>query len=88
MSFAPGQTLLIPVGGYIDQIRASVDNMPFMTVTKCTIRRRDFFFDDGMRWDGGDYSVPDPEHPGKFKELDGKYFPGNESRNWPPGYND
>jgi len=84
MSFAPGQTLLIDVGVYFDQIRASVEpKMAFTAITKCIIRRSAFYFDDGMRWDG-EYSVPDPERPGKWKYMDQRYFPGDEHNNWPP----
>jgi hypothetical protein len=46
-----------------------------------------FYFADGMEWGLGRYSVPDPDHPGKFKPLPANYFPGKRGRNWPPGYN-
>ncbi|MGB9458025.1 MAG: hypothetical protein WCB12_18390 [Bryobacteraceae bacterium] len=82
MSFAPGQTLPIHLGDYIDHIKASLDDIPF-TVTKCIIRRSSVVFDDGMRWDGN-YSLPDPDHPGKWKRVEGDYFPGIPT--WPPNY--
>ena len=82
ISFAPGEVLPIHVGDHIDQISAS-DNMPFGALSKLIIRRTSFVFDDGMRWDGGAYSVPDPEHRGQWKRLDGGYFPGTPT--WPPG---
>jgi hypothetical protein len=85
ISFLPGQTLLIHVGDYIDRIRDDVqDLIPLTMITKCAIRRSHFFFDDAMRWDIGGFAVPDPEHPGRFKRLDGNYFPGRKT--WPPGY--
>lgn len=86
ISFAPGQTLQVRLGDYIDNIKASLDNLAFTAVTKCVIRRGAFFFGDGMRWFAGGYHVPDPQHPGKFKELDGRYFPGTPT--WPPGYHE
>lgn len=82
--FAPGQKLEIHLADYIDQIRASIEAVvPSAVVTKCRIHMGSFVFDDGMRWDGT-YSVPDPQHPGKFNQLDGKYFPGTPK--WPPDY--
>jgi hypothetical protein len=84
LSFAPGQTLAIHIGDSIAGIVASVaHDMPFPSVTKCIIRRGAFFFDDGMRWYGTGYSVPDPDNAGKFKPMDRRYFPGIPS--WPPG---
>jgi hypothetical protein len=46
----------------------------------------DFYFADGMQWNLGRYSVPDPDHRGKFKPLHADYFPARRGRNWPPGY--
>jgi hypothetical protein len=81
ISFAPGQTLTINVGDYIDLIKGSVVSMPFAALTKVKIQRSVFIFEDGMKWDGG-YSVADAEHPGKWKPVEGRYFPGHPS--WPP----
>ncbi len=86
ISFAPSQTLQVHLSDYIDNIKASIDNLAFSAVTKCVIRRGAFFFGDGMRWFAGSYYVPDPQHPGKFTGLDGRYFPGTPT--WPPGYHE
>ena len=55
-------------------------------VTRMDVHRGTSYFDDGMRWQtGSGFSVPDPAHPGSFKQLDlGRYFPGHPSQNWPP----
>lgn len=83
IAFAPGEVLPVHLGDYINQIRTSADNVPFTALTKLTVRRSFFVFEDGMRWNGGAYSVPDPERPGKWKPLDAAYFPGTPV--WPPG---
>ncbi|MGA2274993.1 MAG: hypothetical protein ABSH00_15665 [Bryobacteraceae bacterium] len=91
--FARGQTLRIRVGDYTEQIRTYVDGVrasgtpSFTALTKCIIRRSSFVFDDGMRWDG-EYSLPDPEHRGKWKRIEGDYFPhdGDRYPPWPPNY--
>jgi hypothetical protein len=82
ISLAGGQTLAINLGAYIQQIKASVINLPYASLTKCIVRRKSFFFDDGMKWSGA-YWVPDPQNAGKFSPLAPKYFPGIPT--WPPG---
>jgi hypothetical protein len=88
LAFGPDQTLVVHAGDYIDQIGNYVQERMLLTgVTKLVIHGGTVFFDDGMRWQaGGGYSVPVPEHPGRFNPLDGNYFPGIKYRNWPPGY--
>lgn len=83
ISFGPHQTVLVDVGAYIDQIRANIDNMAFADVTKCIIRRGIFYFDDGMKWGGGAYWLPDPDRPGRFNSLGRRYFPGDKIPSWP-----
>jgi len=61
--------------------------MPVTALTKVAIHIGPFFFEDGMRWNPGSYSLPDPEHHGKFKYLPDNYFPGRRGHNSPPGYN-
>jgi len=87
LAFGPHQTLAVHVGNYINQIRSYVqERMLLSGVTKLVIHGGTLFFDDGMRWQaGGGYSVPNPQHPGKFSPLDRNYFPGIKYRNWPPG---
>jgi hypothetical protein len=87
INWAPGQTIAVHVSDYMDEIEHKLANFMAVTdVTKVNIYRGTFFFDDGMRWTLGRYSVPDPDHPGKFKELPADYFPGRRGNNWPPGY--
>ena len=86
-SFEPHQEFLIRVGDYIDRIRETVEHvMPLGSVTKVFLSSRMIFFEDGMRWDGGGYAVPDPAHPGKFQYIkDRNFFPGYNKLQWPPG---
>jgi len=85
MSFLPGQTLTLNLGDYIDEVKANiVDRMPFESVTKCEILRGSIFFEDGMRWYVGRYSVPDPGQPGRRRDMEADYFPGRAT--WPPLY--
>jgi hypothetical protein len=83
----PGQTLVIHVADYIDAIQSRVEEkIPFAQVTRFAIQRLQFYFVDGTRWnDLNGFGVPDPEHPGQFKNMDrNRYFPGDPSRDWPP----
>ncbi len=85
LAWEPGQTLVVHVGDYIDEIKGQVENdMPLSAVTKLRIHIGPFFFSDGMRWYLGYFAVPDPEHPGKFKNLPDAYFPGSQYQNYPP----
>ena len=81
LSFGPGERITLRLADYTDQLRAAMDGIPLTALTKCRIHLGSFIFDDGLRWDGT-YSLPDPDHPGKFKAMDGRYFPGTPT--WPP----
>lgn len=85
---APGQTLVVHLADYLDEIRSRVEEkLLFTQVTRLVIQRFQFYFVDGMRWsDLEGFGVPDPNHPGQFTNMDrGRYFPGHPSQNWPPG---
>jgi hypothetical protein len=78
--FAPGQTLVIPVADYVDAIQSTVEEkIPLSQITKVNIRRANFYFVDGMRWDSvyTGYYAPDSDHPGKYTKLAPNYFPGH-----------
>ena len=84
---APGQTLVIQLSDYIDEVQSFVEGtLSWSQVKKVWIAPARFFFVDGMRWDSlYGFGVPDPNRPGQFTNLDrGHYFPGNPSQNWPP----
>lgn len=91
---APGQTLVVHLADYIDEIQdrleqspgALAGDQPLSRVTRVAIHRSEFLFADGMRWTDLDgFSIPDPNHPGQNSNLDrGRFFPGNPSHNWPP----
>jgi len=87
LDWGPEQTIVVHVSDYMPEIEASLANyVPASAVTKVNVYRGNFYFADGMAWGLGRYSVPDPDHPGKFKPLAADYFPGKRGRNWPPGY--
>lgn len=89
LDWKPQQTLVVHVSDYMPEIEQDLAayGLPVTAVSKVNVYRGVFFFADGMRWTLGAYGVPDPEHPGKFKELPAEYFPGDRGNNWPPGYN-
>lgn len=88
LDWKPGQILTIHVGDYMDEIKRNVEHyLPVTAVNKVAVHLSAFFFEDGMRSVGPFYSVPDPEHHGKFRYLPENYFPGKRENNWPPGYN-
>jgi len=88
LDWKPEQTIVVHVSEYMPEIEDDLANhWPVTAITKVNIYRGVFYFEDGMIWDLGRYSVPDPEHPGKFKKLPEDYFPGQRGHNWPPGYN-
>lgn len=87
LNWKPGQTLTIHVGDYMDEIERSLENhLAVSSVSKVAVHIGPFFFEDGMRAVGPFYSVPDPEHHGKYQYLPQNYFPGKRETNWPPGY--
>ena len=84
LSFAPGQTIVIPVADYIDAIQSTVEEkIPFSQVTRVNISRANAYLADGTRWDGAyaAYYVPDPDHPEHDTKLGPTYFPGKSSQN-------
>ena len=83
---APGQTLVIRIADYLDDIRSSLEEkLPLSRVTRVSIDRLRFFFADGLRWKNLDgFALPDPNHPGQYRSPDPAFFPGRSSQNWPP----
>lgn len=87
LNWRTGQTVTIHVGDYANVIDRVLENHLAVTaVSKVAVHIGPFFFEDGMRAVGPFYSVPDPEHHGKYKYLPENYFPGKRQNNWPPGY--
>jgi hypothetical protein len=83
--FAPGQTLVVPLADYIDSIQSMIEyKLPLSQITRLVIRPFQFFFVDGMRWDENGFATPDTDRLGQYKNLGPKFFPGDQSRNWPP----
>lgn len=87
IEWRPETTIVIHVGEYMKQIESELaDFAPASEITKVKLYRGPFYFQNGMKWNLGSYSVPDPQRPGKFKELPADYFPGRRGNNWPPGF--
>ena len=85
LSFGPGRTLRIRVADYLAEINAYPDHIIALEqITHCVIFRGTFYFDDGMKWQPSGFSVPDPDHPGKYKYVEGRYFPGRPTPEHPP----
>jgi hypothetical protein len=88
VSFGPNQTFILRVGEHADKIRSSLEHFTAASwvPSRILVLRGSFHFSDGMRWLGGTYSIPDPDHPGQWKYMDSLYFPGDRENNWPiPG---
>ncbi len=83
------QTIVVHISDYMADIEGQLANfLPVTAVSKVNVCRGVSYFEDGMHWyPGAGYGVPDPEHPGKFKDLPATYFPGRRDYNWPPGQN-
>ena len=83
------QTLVIHVKDYLPQITQALSNtnMPVTSINKVSVARVLFYFDSGMRWEGGRFAIPDASHPGSFIDAPDSFFPGKRGHNFPPGYN-
>lgn len=88
LDWKPEQTIVLHISDFMPEIEENLElfGMPVTGVSKVKLYRGVFYFSDGMSWSLGTYSVPDPDHPGKFNHLPGDYFPGSRGNNWPPGY--
>lgn len=84
--WTPGQTLVIRLTDYIDEIQSVVEEKTsFSQVTRVAIDRILFFFADGLRWGTLEgFAMPDPNQPGKYTNMGPRYFPGNPTQNLPP----
>ena len=86
LSLGPGQTLVLNVRDHIGEIEGTLGPALSLPVTKVTIHLIGCNFEDGMHWNPGSYSVPDPDHPGQWKRMAARsYCPGDRFANWPPG---
>jgi len=85
LAFGREQTLLVRLSDHIEAIRENIRDRLFVPVTAIEITPIQFIFDDGMSWSaGGQFTMPDEEHPGKWKHLPFTFFPGDVRANWPP----
>jgi hypothetical protein len=79
LDLQPGRTLVIHLADYIDQIRTYVRNaIALAEITRCNIYLAVSEFQDGLRYTGGAYSIPDPNQPGHWRYSPTRqYFPGD-----------
>ena len=76
LSLGPGQTLVIHLGDYINDITNSLTPVLPAALTKVRINANAFIFDDGMKWNPGPvYLVPDQAHPGQWTRMPRGYHP-------------
>jgi hypothetical protein len=72
----PGQAMAFSLAAHDGELRRSVEfYRPFSTVSLCVIEF-EVYFQDGMQWFGGGYSIPNRTHPGRFIPMGFGYFPG------------
>jgi hypothetical protein len=87
LDWKPDERMVISMRDYSDKIEQAVSHLMSVTsVRNVAVYLSEVLFKDGMRWQSGDYSTPDPDHPGRFKSLPDDFFPGKRGHNWPPGY--
>ena len=76
LSFGPGQTLVIHLGDYINDIADALKPALPAVITKVRINANAFIFDDGMKWGpGAVYLVPDQANPGQWTRMPPGYHP-------------
>lgn len=84
ISFLPGQTMVVHLGDYIEQIRRQVEPvLPVAASTHLRISLVSFYFADGMLYRAGAYRSADPQNPGKELLMGRDYFPGDMNLSWP-----
>jgi hypothetical protein len=82
--FLPGQTMVIRLGDYIDQIKSEVEPVfPLAAATKLKIYVESSYFADGMLTFSDAYWSADPQDPGKQLRIGPDYFPGDWNLSWP-----
>lgn len=85
LSLGPGQTLVLKVSDHMNEIRGLLGSALSVPVTRVTVLLNRCYFEDGMHWNQGSYSVPDQDHPGQWKVMAPRsYFPGDRNANMPP----
>jgi len=76
LAFGPGQTLVIHLADYINDIANALKPALPSALTKVRINAESFIFEDGMRWSpGAVYLVPDQAHPGHWTHMPRGYHP-------------
>jgi len=81
INFGPGQEMEISLAPYADELRRKIEEyQPFSTVSRCFINVNLGYFEDGMMWSLGDYSVPDPSRYPWYKPVDDSQIPIKDKR--------
>lgn len=85
LGLQPGGRLTIHVSDYMDKINDYLKTaMPISALSQVHIWVDVCMFEDGLRFSGGAFSRPDPQHPGQWIYLPTqKYFPGNLHKHLP-----
>jgi hypothetical protein len=77
LQFGPNEERQISLAGYAAGMKAFVqERQPFFRITSCFIHLEGVYFDDGMKWVPGYYSVPDPSSPELERSMALGFFPG------------
>lgn len=85
LALPAGATLILRGSDYADAIAGTLSPVLVVPLTDVRIHFIGMYFEDGMHWNPGVYSVPDREHAGEWIHLaPGSYFPGNRRAHWPP----
>jgi len=79
LGLQPGGRLSIHVSDYMDKIDEYLKTaMPVSAIREVHIQVDGCFFEDGLRYMGGAFALPDPQRPGQWKYLGARqYFPGD-----------
>jgi hypothetical protein len=79
LGLQPGGRLTIHVADYMDKIEAYLKSaMPASAISQVDVWVDVCLFETGLRFSGGAFSRPDPEHPGQWIYFPTRqFFPGN-----------
>ncbi len=85
LGLQPGGGLTIHVADYMDKIEAYLKTaMPASAVSQVDVWVDVCLFETGLRFSGGAFSRPDPEHPGQWIYFPTRqFFPGNVHKYMP-----
>jgi hypothetical protein len=79
LGLQPGGRLTIHVSDYMDKINNYLKTaMPVSALSEVDIQMDVCIFENGLRYSGGAFAQPDPQHPGQWIYMPThQFFPGN-----------